>query len=569
MPDSTTVSRTTRHVYEKQGERVRTYFKKVETIHLAIDGWTSPTAMAYLGIVVHWNSEGRMWRAVLEMIRLEHKHTGEYLAQKTAECLWRYGIGGKAFTAYFMTVTARKRKSTSAKSKLPRKRRRGVKSTLDDDSTIREIALIESGGDPGEAESEDELEATSVSGEPDDIDAAKALHDEYVIMNTMVSALEYARTKLGLNIPETVHTAAQGIITTASKLAKKVHESPQLKHELNACIERVAHQLSTNRRSLARRVATRWNSDYDCLQSCIDLRICVEMLIEDSVNGLDTFRFSEYQWEMMEQLVRVLKIFKEATKMFSQSEVPLVHEVVPMFVRIRRKLERIRDDQSLGLEPIIRVAAHSSLLVIDKYMNMFEESEVYWIALVMCPNYKLQWLRDNGFSEGDIAAVRDLVTNRFNQTFVSDTGEAALPRMSEPEGESDDEWELGVFSGEETTRAFDSIEDYLQTEPVSSLTIKASGGPLKHWYSQIEPTARPRLAKFAMDYLTAPASSVDAERAFSCGRLTINHLQHQMSPDTFCAKMALRSWYGTPLLNGVEDVATLLDGSPEEVLHVD
>ncbi|EUC54823.1 hAT family dimerization protein [Rhizoctonia solani AG-3 Rhs1AP] len=44
-----------------------------------------------------------------------------------------------------------------------------------------------------------------------------------------------------------------------------------------------------------------------------------------------------------------------------------------------------------------------------------------------------------------------------------------------------------------------------------------------------------------MDYLSAPASSVDAERVFSCSRLTINHLQHQMSPDTFCAKMALRS----------------------------
>ncbi|KAF8595113.1 hypothetical protein BDV93DRAFT_402504, partial [Ceratobasidium sp. AG-I] len=56
------------------------------------------------------------------------------------------------------------------------------------------------------------------------------------------------------------------------------------------------------------------------------------------------------------------------------------------------------------------------------------------------------------------------------------------------------------------------------------------------------------------------ASSVDAERAFSCGRLMNNHLQHQMSSDTFCAKMAIRSWYETPLLPDVEDVASLLEG---------
>jgi hypothetical protein len=29
--------------------------------------------------------------------------------------------------------------------------------------------------------------------------------------------------------------------------------------------------------------------------------------------------------------------------------------------------------------------------------------------------------------------------------------------------------------------------------------------------------------------------------------------------------MALRSWYGTPLMNGVEEVAMLLDSEPELV----
>ena len=45
-----------------------------------------------------------------------------------------------------------------------------------------------------------------------------------------------------------------------------------------------------------------------------------------------------------------------------------------------------------------------------------------------------------------------------------------------------------------------------------------------------------------------PASPVDAERAFSCGRLQVNHLQHGISSQSFKAKLAVGSWSRTPLL---------------------
>ncbi|KAJ7018635.1 hypothetical protein C8F04DRAFT_929140, partial [Mycena alexandri] len=44
------------------------------------------------------------------------------------------------------------------------------------------------------------------------------------------------------------------------------------------------------------------------------------------------------------------------------------------------------------------------------------------------------------------------------------------------------------------------------------------------------------------------ASSVDAERAFSNGRLQVNHLQHSTNSQTFKARVALGSWIGTPLM---------------------
>jgi hypothetical protein len=56
------------------------------------------------------------------------------------------------------------------------------------------------------------------------------------------------------------------------------------------------------------------------------------------------------------------------------------------------------------------------------------------------------------------------------------------------------------------------------------------------------------------------ASSVDAERAFSIGRLDINHLQHNTSPQTFKAQIAVGSWARTPLYPGLSETIKIVEG---------
>lgn len=51
----------------------------------------------------------------------------------------------------------------------------------------------------------------------------------------------------------------------------------------------------------------------------------------------------------------------------------------------------------------------------------------------------------------------------------------------------------------------DSIETYLSTPLVDIDDIKAAGGYLKYWQSQLG--KRPRLARMALDFLTAPGMS--------------------------------------------------------------
>jgi hypothetical protein len=43
--------------------------KHTGSVHLVTDGWTAPFAYSYLGIIVVWLAQCRIWRATLEFIQ--------------------------------------------------------------------------------------------------------------------------------------------------------------------------------------------------------------------------------------------------------------------------------------------------------------------------------------------------------------------------------------------------------------------------------------------------------------------------------------------------------------------
>lgn len=120
----------------------------------------------------------------------------------------------------------------------------------------------------------------------------------------------------------------------------------------------------------------------------------------------------------------------------------------------------------------------------------------------------------------------------------------------------------------------DDIATYLAEPPVPSSNIKDAGGYMPYWHMASK--NRPCVAKMGSDFCSAPgtlqtaslsvifnfplkASSVDAERAFSTGRLEINHLQHNMNSQTFKAQMAVGSWAKTPLYPGFSEVTKIIE----------
>ena len=69
-----------------------------------------------------------------------------------------------------------------------------------------------------------------------------------------------------------------------------------------------------------------------------------------------------------------------------------------------------------------------------------------------------------------------------------------------------------------------------------------SCNPIQYWHGALVLRPDSRLARMALDYLSAPASSVDVERAFSRGALTVTHRRHSLSDTSTRNSIVLGGW---------------------------
>jgi hypothetical protein len=81
---------------------------------------------------------------------------------------------------------------------------------------------------------------------------------------------------------------------------------------------------------------------------------------------------------------------------------------------------------------IIRVAAQAALMIVDKYSLFTNDCDIYQFAigifvffyllidksdiyLVLCPDWKLKWFKDHGFSAAEIKDIKKRILARFSE----------------------------------------------------------------------------------------------------------------------------------------------------------
>lgn len=90
-------------------------------------------------------------------------------------------------------------------------------------------------------------------------------------------------------------------------LARRVHDSATLREKFDRLVAD-DEELQGTRRTLTRRVPTRWNSDLQCILSHLYFKEVIEQLTATPSLNLKAYRLSSDQWSIAEDVSEVLYV---------------------------------------------------------------------------------------------------------------------------------------------------------------------------------------------------------------------------------------------------------------------
>ncbi|KAL5633113.1 hypothetical protein ACGC1H_003564 [Rhizoctonia solani] len=602
VPSLATISADLVHVYNQVSSSIRDKFEEMDCgIHLAISGWSSPLTASFIGVVVFWREDAKIWHSVLEFIHLTGSHTGAYMAEKTIDCLTRFRVIDKvrtvcldhannnhtfvrklahslpnfdgpksrincgthvvdlvarSFAAIFTYPSVKQRRiATNRRVSASR-----IGPLTNDQHTSS--SSVENMGDSDDLEViPDEL--NGVLQLPTDSDEGKELYDNGVAQKAALASTNHMKLHYGVSMSDEYTREVRSLFPKMRGFSNHLYESNADLVAFGEIRESVKDSVPSSVELPGAVDARRWEDDLRCSESFQDLRVPIEMMTSNT-RDLAKYKLTEDQWSLNAELGACMQVFLEPSLLLSQKETPIIHEVLPMLSLLKYRLERMRDnvDQLLDKHPAIRIAAQSSLITLDDYVEMMAQSEVYSVATILCPYYKLEWFVEQGYDPTRIHELRQMLYHYFaraNPTSAATTPAQPTSTTSAPPPVSQltSPWLRTPTRATNTMTSHpgqDWVTTYLGSPVISKASVDEMGGVLSYWVNE-QKRGSP-LGRVALDLLTAPASSVDTGRG---SPMAASYRQHQMHLSLFCAKMAVGSWYRTPLLPEIDEVVDILN----------
>ncbi|OJT11245.1 hypothetical protein TRAPUB_12245 [Trametes pubescens] len=531
-------------------------------IHICIDGWTSPNVLAFLGITAHWHENGKIRHIILDFVRLTKAHTGKYLAEKVMGCLEEFGIEEKVLA---VTCDNAENNMTMLKAmhvikpnfRGPSARVRCfghvlnlvVKAILSIFSKPRRLT------NPAQGQSQEDDEDDE---EDEDDDADPDPH----------ANLEGDEAREAADAAEILELAADEL--DILMLSRKVWNSPLIREELST---RAAAQ-GLGSEVLIRAVRTRWNTVTEVLKRAKQMKevlgdLCdMHQFNKKTGPRLRRFILLDSEWDTLDELLRLLDPFLYATKQISASERALVQDVIPYIDILTNHVDDFTKDVSVS--PIVRAAARRGRRILDKYYKCTDETIIYRIAMILHPKHKLQYFRDQEWTEEWINNAVEVIRKEWRTHYKpkpaaadvdhqtpsgKDKGKGKVPGPGRRSAQQSQDATIAMFAtvnGSDKAAKADALESYLESPQQTTVT-----DPLEHWNLMLQTPEAP-LARMALDYLSVPATSTDAERAFSRGHLTVSRLRHALNDSSVRAGTVLGSWANIPDLVPEAEVVDLL-----------
>lgn len=287
----------------------------------------------------------------------------------------------------------------------------------------------------------------------------------------------------------------------------------------------IQSQLNLPGHVLIQDVATHWNSSYYMLDRILEQK---KAITASNAECQPPTELRSQQWVLAEKVVKLLKVFEEATREIS-GEYSSASVIIPIINTLKRTISQ--DDDDHGIMSMKRGMLKA---ISDRYKDI-ELQPLCILATVLDPRFKLK-----GFSTAASAANARMMLIKECEEYLLKLSSASLHDQPQPKRSKQDKsstlWSLFdemLAESEENSEgrscgnsAEIMVEMYLK-EPVLSYLEHIH--PLTYWKEK--KPLWPCLADLACKYLSIPPSSAASERLFSSAADVVSQERNRILPE--------------------------------------
>ena len=317
-----------------------------------------------------------------------------------------------------------------------------------------------------------------------------------LILNDSISFKEYLPFEHHSCFAHTLNLVVKDGLAKAGQLGSVIKKCSKLVSFVRKST--IATDVLKGQKRLQTDNETRWNSQLKMIRSVLAVQ-------ESKLSELDgAVKLTMHDRNILHDLVEILQPFEEATDSAQVSCVPSAGYVLPCVRGLNHHMQHVTSKYSCSLISALKVS-------LDRRMAYYEENNVYVLAAILDPRFKLRWCLE---SEKDY--YTEILVDATKQIApMSAEGETSLPNP-QPTGPPPCKKTKSLFSFMPETSSSQQanltsdhqVDDYLRanTEPMDT-------NPANFWKEHMK--KYPVLAKLAKECLAVPASSAPVERLFS------------------------------------------------------
>jgi hypothetical protein len=300
-------------------------------------------------------------------------------------------------------------------------------------------------------------------------------------------------------------------------------------HNIIVYIQRSPQRMANFRelsqgRNLVRDNSTRWNSWYKMISTATKLKAAINVYcIQYQENQEDLLSLED--WKDLQKVEDFLLFFHDAT-LSTESRGATIERVLPTMDFLLEKFEEAKCVYAKDI--FMGPCCNSGWAKLNKYYSLTERSPVYVAALVLCPQWKWEYIEGNWPESWQLDCkkkMRDFWESEYRSTAIS------VPRqLSESAKRTQNTFAQWRQQRERSSIDIDEYTKYLQAPVLPEVT-----DPRSWWLEATQQKTYPALSIMALDILSIPAMSAEPERLFSGAGITITDRRNKLGIESIQA----------------------------------